>query len=89
MLNRKQNTVTILSSQYLDSISNEDVFNLGFTSFTYQRCKEQQLNLGLDLQGGMNVVLQVSMRDLIRSNDSIITPEHRPVACAPRGVALR
>src|SRR5687768_6268371 len=32
---------------YLDSMQNEDVFNLGFTSFTYQRCKEQQLNLGL------------------------------------------
>lgn len=53
--------------QYLDSMSNETVYNLGFTSFTYQKCKEQQLNLGLDLQGGMNVVLQVSMRDLIVS----------------------
>src|SRR4030095_16563089 len=54
-------------SEYLDSISNEEVYNLGFTSFTYQRCKDQQLNLGLDLQGGMNVVLQVSMDDLVRA----------------------
>lgn len=53
--------------QYLDSISNENVVDLGIISFTYQKCKDQQLNLGLDLQGGMNVVLQVSMRDLIRS----------------------
>ncbi len=53
--------------QYLDSVSNEVVYNIGITSFTYQKCKEQQLNLGLDLQGGMNVVLQVSMRDLIQS----------------------
>ena len=52
---------------YLDSIGNETVFNLGIVSFTYQKCKEQQLNLGLDLQGGMNVVLQVSMKDLIKS----------------------
>jgi len=52
---------------YLDSMQNEEVYNLGIASFTYQTAKEQQLNLGLDLQGGMNVVLQVSMRDLIRS----------------------
>ncbi|GDX48614.1 protein translocase subunit SecDF [Bacteroidota bacterium] len=53
--------------QYLDSVSNENVVDLGIVSFTYQKCKDQQLNLGLDLQGGMNVILQVSMRDLIRS----------------------
>ncbi len=52
---------------YLDSIGNEKVFNLGVVSFTYLKCKEQQLNLGLDLQGGMSVVLQVSMKDLIKS----------------------
>lgn len=53
--------------QYLDSVSNENVVDLGIIAFTYQKCKDQQLNLGLDLQGGMNVILQVSMRDLIRS----------------------
>jgi SecD/SecF fusion protein len=53
--------------QYLDSVSNENVVDLGIVAFTYQKCKDQQLNLGLDLQGGMNVTLQVSMRDLIRS----------------------
>ncbi len=52
---------------YLDSIGNESVFDLGITSFTYLACKEQQLNLGLDLQGGMSVILQVSMKDLIKS----------------------
>src|SRR5438309_9289774 len=31
---------------YLDSISNEDVFNIGIAKFTYQDCKDQQLNLG-------------------------------------------
>lgn len=50
---------------YIDSMQNEEVYPVA--GFTYQRCKEQQLNLGLDLQGGMNVVLQVSMRDLIAS----------------------
>lgn len=33
--------------------------------FTYQECKEQELNLGLDLQGGMNVTLEVSIPELI------------------------
>ena len=39
---------------------------------TYQRCKENELNLGLDLQGGMNVTLDVSLEGLIKSlsNDS-------------------
>jgi len=59
--------VRYFRQSYLDSIGGEKVFNLGLVSFTYQKCKEQQLSLGLDLQGGMNVVLQVSMKDLIKS----------------------
>lgn len=51
---------------YLDSITNQTVFNLGIAKYTYQDCKDQQLSLGLDLQGGMNVVLQVSTDDLIK-----------------------
>ncbi|MBP6624122.1 MAG: protein translocase subunit SecDF [Chitinophagaceae bacterium] len=51
----------------LDSLSNNKVYNLGFTSYTYQEAKEQELNLGLDLQGGMNVVLEVSLDDLVRN----------------------
>ena len=56
----------------LDSMSSKPVMNLGVTKYTYQEAKDQQLNLGLDLQGGMNVVLEVSLDDLIRnmSNNS-------------------
>lgn len=50
-------------NRYLDSISTEKVF-LGNT---FKQCKEQQLNLGLDLQGGMSVVLQVSLKELLQS----------------------
>lgn len=53
--------------RYLDSISNETIFNLGVTSFTYQEVKDKQLKLGLDLQGGMSVVLQVMLQDLIKA----------------------
>ncbi len=51
---------------YLDSISGENVFDLGVLTYTYEELKKQQLNLGLDLKGGMSVVLQVDLRDLIK-----------------------
>lgn len=53
---------------YLDSISTESVYNfLWFKEFTYQECLDRELNLGLDLKGGMNVTLEISVVDLIRS----------------------
>ncbi len=48
---------------YIDSISSEKVF-LGFT---YKEVKEKEINLGLDLKGGMNVMLQVQLSDLIKA----------------------
>lgn len=51
----------------LDSLASTTVYNLGFTKYTYQEAKEQELNLGLDLQGGMNVVLEVSLDELVRN----------------------
>ncbi|OYU97231.1 MAG: protein translocase subunit SecDF [Bacteroidetes bacterium B1(2017)] len=56
-----------LERSYLDSISRLQVYNfLGLKKFTYLQCKERELNLGLDLQGGMNVTLEVSLADLVR-----------------------
>ncbi len=52
---------------YLDSISGKGVYNLLLKNYTYQECKERELNLGLDLKGGMNVTLEVSVVDLIRA----------------------
>ena len=56
---------------YLDSMSNKRVFNLGIRNFTYNEAKEREINLGLDLKGGMNVILEVSVKDIIKelSND--------------------
>ena len=51
----------------LDSLAGQSIYNLLVTKYTYQQAKEQELNLGLDLQGGMNVVLEVSLDDLVRS----------------------
>ena len=48
----------------LDSLQTEEVYPLLGT--TYKKCKQQELNLGLDLQGGMNVVLEVGIDELVR-----------------------
>jgi SecD/SecF fusion protein len=53
---------------YLDSMSTEVAYNLlGLKKYTFKEVKELELGLGLDLQGGMNVTLEVSVVDLIKS----------------------
>ena len=51
--------------RYLDSIGREDIYNLGFTKFTYNEVKDKQINKGLDLEGGINVILQISVKDVL------------------------
>ena len=48
--------------EYLDSIMNEKVY---FGAYSYKECREMQIGLGLDLKGGMNVILEVSVPDVI------------------------
>jgi len=50
---------------YLDSIAGETIYNLGFAKFTYREAKAQELALGLDLKGGMNVTMEISLDELI------------------------
>ena len=50
---------------YLDSLKNKEVFNIGIASFTYDEVKEKAMNLGLDLKGGINVILQISVKDIL------------------------
>jgi SecD/SecF fusion protein len=52
---------------YIDSISGLPVYNLLVKNYTFNESKEREINLGLDLKGGMNVTLEVSVIDLIRS----------------------
>ncbi len=52
---------------YIDSIGSEVVYNIILRKYTYKECQEREINLGLDLKGGMNVTLEVSMVDMIRS----------------------
>jgi SecD/SecF fusion protein len=59
-------------AKYLDSIGKEKVFNLGFTDFTFNEVSDKQINKGLDLEGGINVILQISVKDILKglSNNS-------------------
>ncbi|QJD94374.1 protein translocase subunit SecDF [Mucilaginibacter robiniae] len=50
---------------YLDSVSSQPVYPV--LKHTYQYCKDRELALGLDLKGGMNVTMQISLSELIRS----------------------
>jgi SecD/SecF fusion protein len=52
---------------YLDSIAGKEVYNLLIKKFTLRECQDRELNLGLDLKGGMNVVLEVSVNDIVRA----------------------
>ena len=51
-----------LEAQYLDSIGKNPI--LGFTS--YEDAKKKELNKGLDLKGGINVTLQISVKDILK-----------------------
>ncbi len=55
-------------SGYLDSLSTETVFEIPFIKkFTYADLKKSQLAMGLDLKGGMSVLLQVDLKDFLKS----------------------
>ncbi|MBE7686698.1 protein translocase subunit SecDF [Tenacibaculum finnmarkense] len=51
--------------KYLDSVANDQVVNLGIGKYSYNDIKEREMNLGLDLKGGINAILQVSVKDIL------------------------
>jgi len=61
-----------LERVYLDSVANKPVIDLGFAQFSYNDIKDKEINLGLDLKGGINAILQVSVKDILigLANDS-------------------
>lgn len=52
-----------VEQDYLDSLANEKVY---FGNWTLKDCREMEISLGLDLKGGMNVILEVSVPDVIK-----------------------
>lgn len=52
---------------YLDSMASQPVYNILVRKYTYQEVKERELNLGLDLKGGMNVTMEVSVVEIVKA----------------------
>ena len=61
---------------YLDSIAGEKVW----FGYTFKQCREKELNLGLDLKGGMNVTLEVSIPDILNVLSGYNTSENFQLA---------
>lgn len=76
----------VAETKYLDSISDLDKDEWSFIGNTFKECQEKEVNLGLDLKGGMNVVLEVSVKDIILalSNHSLDTAFRRALQMAGR-----
>jgi len=76
-----------LEYRYLDSMATEPVYNFFWLKkYTYRECQEREVNLGLDLKGGMNVTLEVSIVDVLRSlsNHSTDTTFNKAIDLARR-----
>ena len=58
--------------QYLDSVAGEKVW----FGYTLKECREKEINLGLDLKGGMNVTMEVSVPEIIRALSGYNTTEN-------------
>ena len=57
----------VMELDYLDSIASLKKDEWNFLGNTYRECQEKEINLGLDLKGGMNVILEISVIDIIQS----------------------
>jgi SecD/SecF fusion protein len=57
----------VKETQYLDSLSALPKEKWSFLGNTFKECQRKELNLGLDLKGGMNVILEVSVEDILKA----------------------
>ncbi len=79
---------SVRENAYLDSVSEQPVYNFLFVrKFTYRECKAREINLGLDLKGGMNVMMEVSTIDVIK-NLAINPTDPTLVALIERATAI-
>lgn len=72
-INNKDSLYDALERRYLDSVSTSPVYNILLKNYTFRECKEKEINLGLDLRGGMNVILEISVVDIVRSMSNFST----------------
>jgi len=75
----------VLERNFLDSMAQEKIY-LGNT---YRECLEKEIGLGLDLKGGMNVVLELSVPDVLRALSGYNTDENFNKALAQASLRMR
>tara|TARA_B100001287_G_scaffold240792_1_gene215385 strand:+ start:3695 stop:6661 length:2967 start_codon:yes stop_codon:yes gene_type:complete len=66
----KEDFYTAISDErikYLDSLKEIQVYNLGISKYTYDDINKRSMNLGLDLKGGINAILQISVKDILKT----------------------
>ena len=57
----------VKETNYIDSISSLPKEKWSFLGYTFKECQRKELNLGLDLKGGMNVIMEVSVEDILKA----------------------
>lgn len=57
----------VKQSNYLDSISSLTKKDWSYLGYTFKEVQKKEMNLGLDLKGGMNVILEVSVEDILKA----------------------
>ena len=57
----------VKQTYYIDSISTLTKDQWSFLGYTFKECQKKEINLGLDLKGGMNVILEVSVEDILKA----------------------
>ncbi len=55
----------VRENEYIQKMSDSIIYNILVAKWTYKECKEKEINLGLDLRGGMNVMLEVSVPNIV------------------------
>ncbi|MCJ7446894.1 MAG: protein translocase subunit SecDF [Bacteroidales bacterium] len=72
----------VKQTHYLDSISTLTKDEWSFIGYTFKECQKKELNLGLDLKGGMNVILEVSVEDILKALSNYSTDKTFSAAIA-------
>ena len=78
-VSEKESYASAFTREVLEKHS-RDTLDLGIVKYTYEKAKDREIALGLDLKGGMNVILQVSISDLLEDfSDHTTNPDFKEV----------
>ncbi|WP_299115098.1 protein translocase subunit SecDF [uncultured Winogradskyella sp.] len=62
----ESNDISTAELRYLDSLNTQEVYSLGVSKYTYSDVKDNAMNLGLDLKGGINAIIEISVKDILK-----------------------